>query len=309
MKEVEYDPQPMRGDAQPTTKKHWTEDVAPLRTYSSDVASALRSGEVTKTKIVLAEKTRQASWPTTEDTGQRGLLFAIGVTLSLFALLAIVIAVVFFGIGRNTPIADPTGTIAPASVDREYREVGVDQKDRVLDISSGSRPQIIADLRILSRSLERGSVSVIKIIDGEGGATPKRFFEILGGVLPTPIQDIGVEDIMLAHAYASSSGFTIIARGPYEKILSGMLRNERFIARASSQILDPFDESTPPEPYSGPIFRDGSVAGEDVRILRRVDGSARMVWGIINENTLLISPNEASFGEVAREVRNIEDAP
>lgn len=300
MKEVEYVP-PQSPSEEKTPKRHWGEHAAPLRTYAEDVAEALREGAITKTKIIMAEQKRRSLPEGDGDPTHRHLLLAILIAAILLTALAAVIAVVFFGVGRDKPITDPTKPAAenPSPTNETS---ALSKNLLILDISEGIRSQVIADLRMLSQQHASDKPAVITIQNGNNPASATEVFSLLSQGQPEAVGQIKSDRMLILRTQNHPSEFSLILFGNRNELLVKMFKNELIVARALHQILDPFDETTPPDLYSGLTFRDTTMSGVDVRVLRREDGSPRMVWGIVN-NALVISPSEKAFSTSVSVIR------
>lgn len=298
MKEVDYEPEIAAVPSGPV--KHWGEKAIPLRTYADDVTEAMKTGDITKTRVIIAEQERRTKNTEEPDETHRHLLFGILIATVLFALLAGIIAVIFFGVGRSKPIADPTGTI-PVAVDSQV-QVDRPLSKASLDISEGIRAQVIADLRIMSRANMREKEVVPVAINNNGhpGNTDSFFSSIASS--PTSIDSIDA-NLSLALVRSSTTVAGIVLYGlPYENLLVWAVRDERLLAKELIQILDPFDQSSVPQPYAM-AFRDGYVSGTDVRVLKREDGTVRFVWGIVDRTYLIITANDMALSVIADAIR------
>jgi len=296
VKEIAYEPVEEERSSQP--KKHWGEKALPLRTYAGDLANAVRGGNITQTRIVMAEQQRRARELPTEAAEVNPLLRPILIAGVLFCTLAAVIAVLFFGIGRDREVIDPSVETtantrpSPPSI----------SSGPTIDITERNRAQLIADLRVLAKDLFPGNITTLTVESAKTRASLHHLFETVGVSDRTVVPQNAAYVFLLGRIPAISA--VVIARIPsYDTTLANMLRNEIDLARAFAGVLDPIDESSTLPFYSGRQFVDRTLDGVDARTFDRDDGTARFVWGIVDHTFLILAPNVPAFSAAVRALR------
>lgn len=303
MKEVEYVSRADENSTQPEPKKHWTEKVVPLRTYSDDVAEALQSGEITKTKIIIAEQERRHNGPTNSDSEHRHLLMGIGVSFVLLIVLMGIIAIVFFGVGRDKPISEPTGATSIQKQEAKKSSGASGVEEKILDITNGFRAQVIADLRIFSEELNRtpGIVFLSAQKSNRDANLGDLFLLLSHHPIPTFLGESSPFRLIMLRT-PSPSVVLVIQFSSYGETLNGMIGMEKEIARWMHGVLDPYDESSFVT-LEMKEFQNTVIQQEEARVLRGESGEVRFVWGIVNRSKLVLSPNEKSFIHAVSMVR------
>jgi hypothetical protein len=306
MKEIDYEPKIATAPSGPI--KHWGEKAIPLRTYADDVAQAMKAENITKTRIIIAEQERRAKNAEESDETHRHLLFGILIAATLFAFLVGIVAVTFFGVGRSEPITDPTGTIPMTTTKGEAQGTErVVSRGPKLDITDMLRSQVIADLRILSKEISSKTILTTLSVEKNGRAAElHEVFAVLLGTVPTRIA--GEDSPYTLSLVRSSSTVAVLAIrvSSYGEALNAMLGSEMEIAIGMNGILDPFETADIRTVSPMGKFRNISIGGVDARILRREDGTARFIWGIVDRSILVLAPDEYAFTSVVSAIKNGE---
>jgi hypothetical protein len=275
-----------------------------LRTFSSDMAEAVRSGEASVVKIALAEqkkKTQEYENFSPKSTKNKFFITASSILVGL-GLLALAYFVVYPKLFTKTVDTAPTQnpneptSIIFADVHKGFDITGLLKEKVQTTIKNEINNQTlkdngIADLYFITESNGKKSfVGTSQFFTAVGSSIPGRALRALA-----PTFMLG---IFKGPAPAKNQPFILLNTTTFDSTYAGLLEWE-------SDMVDDFFIM-----WNIPIggernylltkdFQDSTFKNLDVRMLLDKNGSSVLMYGFINKDTVLITTTQDTFAEIA----------
>ena len=284
-------------------------NIKVLRTYTSDMADAIRTNEVSMIKIVLAEKNKR----------EQELIYkkAEGTTFSKIFLLIggiILIAAAIFGSyflfqkkEKEVPIPIPVPTPVVDNVDTF---ISYDLKSNI-DVTGINTPTAFVDLINKEKLTAQGQIKTLfleKKVDGiMGNLSSKDFFTMIQSTAPSTLIRSLSSNFLLGKYLDSSlisenkdSIFIIFQTNNYDQTYASMLDWEKTMLNDLKSIFDiklPIPngkDAIVPEK----LWRDVIIDNRDARVIYGDNGEGILYYVFVNKNNLLIASNIETIKEI-----------
>ena len=283
--------------------------IRPIRTYESDTADVLRSQNASLIKIAIAEDTRRQEIPTvTEEQGEQvdGSLTkkSLMVLLSL-VLLAGGAGVLYYIYSTSQKNTAEKASLALTSIIPYQKafEINIPIENLTRDAFIAKINQEIKN----SKSLD-GSIGYIHTtINGSSGKEILSTEKLLS-ILNTSASSEFSRSLDPQHMFGiigttKNSPFLILKTNFYQNGFVGMLAWEKTLADDFEGLLTntPLVESTTTPKNSSDLLRPEQkfthivMQNQDVRVLRDSLGTTRIVYSFIDNNTIVIAPDELAL--------------
>lgn len=299
-----------RGVIDITTKKQDPSKpgLATIRTYSGDVAEAVKGG-ASLTKIATAESDRRAK---IAATGKDSVVFDERDTVSPFKdqknwiiLGASLFLLIGGGYGIYRIIAQEE---APQVIVETPKDLVASEKTVSLVRTEKTADAWASKIRraIEGTELSTGEVAHVRLVSDTTELSTQRFFQSLELTVPGNLSR-SLESTMYlgVHAIHGSQPFALFRVNSFENALAGMLAWESaMIKDLQSIFLKDQDRVRSPfftvaatgKPYS---FEDGLLQNRDVRLIKNAYGEPIFMYIFLDRNTLLITTDETTVQEIA----------
>ncbi|MEN9614333.1 MAG: hypothetical protein RLZZ347_640 [Candidatus Parcubacteria bacterium] len=271
--------------------------LRPIRTYESDVAEYVQVGNMSVSKMALAEQNRRIQReqvPQVEPTSNNSnKIIVISISILLFLAAGSIIAYLFLGKSTDTTTSIRVGTtqiktIILADVQKEIDTAIIDPT-RFREVLINERK---------NTSLPLGKILTPFATKQEGQATvlvPVDQFMDMVGLRPGAqlSRSLDPEFMFGIHSYDGNQPFLILKTRSYGSAFTGMLEWE---ARLGDDLRDLFIDipvgTSLPTTWSDNVFEN-----KDIRVLR--DGTkTKLLYSLIDKNTIVITTNEQTFKEI-----------
>lgn len=270
--------------------------LRPIRTYESDVAEFVQVGNMSVSKIALAEQNRKIQ---REQVGQNNLpgnntnkVIAISISVLLFLAAGSIIAYLFLD-KAETPSSIRVGTtqiqtIILADVQKEL-DTTIIEPTRFREVLANERK---------NSSLPLGKILTPFATRKEGQSTvlvPVDAFMDMVGLRPGAqlSRSLDPEFMFGIHSYDGNQPFLILKTRSYGSAFTGMLEWENRLGDDLRELF--FDQ-----PVGIPLptlWSDSVFENKDLRVLR--DGAkTRLLYSLIDKSTIVITTNEQTFKEI-----------
>ncbi len=276
-------------NAQPKPK------IQGLRTFSSDMAQAVRSGEASIVKIAIAEQKKKQAYENFSPTSAKNKFFIIG-SISLLVLGALILVYFFVFANKTTvekvPVEEKVGTLVFANENKTFDVTDL-AKDKV---------QTIIKNEIKNATIEEGqAINLFFIESTTGGKKTVRggdFIKKIGSTAPGIFtRALTGEYMMGIYKETENEPFIIFQNNNFNNTYAGLLEWE-------STMVDDFFIM-----FSIPVggtesyiltkgFQDTTLKNIDVRQLLSNTGETVLIYGFLDEETMVLTTTESAFTEL-----------
>jgi hypothetical protein len=287
--------------------------IPQIRTYKSDIAETIKKQGESLVKIAVAEKkeARKKDKVQKTQTHKKATIKVLIATLGLFVVVTFggvliyqlnkkgVFSSIFDNL-KNTPDKNITES-TPAVIMPSLIKASTEKKIILPEESEDMLDIIAKELRETSGSDSIKNIYLLEtstITTGEGKrivqsvANVKKLLSAWKQNMPDMLSRSLSRDFMLG-IYSSSPGtntpFLIFKTNSHEQTFAGMFAWENTLP---FDFYNLFGLETM-ESYG--TFRDSIVDGKDVRVLESVGGKTILIYSFPDENTAVITTNEATF--------------
>ncbi len=275
--------------------------ASPLRTFSTDLAQAVRKDEMSVIKVAMAEDKRRHEVENEESPkspkNRAYVIFGI-----IFIILAVGgIAAAFIVKKSRTPDIISGEVSTPSIIKAEATtsiEVGGAEAGKIVDLTRTALKNV---------SAKDGEVVNIYYTDSTAGI--KRTIvtgEFMGGIksaIPAPLLRSLANAFMLG-IYTKATArhpFLIFKTNDHSIAFANMFIWEK---KLFSDLYLPFNFPADESSFTGK-FTDLLVENKDTRVLQKDDGTILLIYGFADENTIIITDSIESFKEILRRLQSV----
>ncbi len=265
-----------------------------LRTYQGDIATIMKSKQISEAEIVMAEQKKQYA-----DDSHKKKLDTRARNDALKNILTVCIAIGLVAVGGYSLyyILSRPDTVKSNAID-PIRPIFADEEIRVNLPSSTTRRDIISSIRGAAAKTT-GVDSVITHVNlvetGVLGTSPlstSRFFQIIDTHVPASLVR-SLNSSFMVGSYKKKP-FMIFTTTFFESSFASMLEWETQIQPDMGPLF--ITEST--SPMAANKFEDSVIRNKDARVLRDEVGNVLFLYSFPDREHLLIVANEATLSEV-----------
>lgn len=272
-----------------------------LRTYSSDMADAVKTNEMSVIKIALAEKEKKEKenlYKETSSPNNSKIFFAIG------GIVLIIIAIIgsyflFQKKKQNETPAPIVNNLETFIVYDSSSDIDVTNINNIVDLKSKIEQEEISGIKALFLKKKSGLFSET--------ITSNDFLSLLNTSAPGALTR-SLSDKYLLGEYQDPNSptqenspaiFLIFETTDYNQAYASMLDWEKTMLRDLS-ILFNLDNFSSTNSLSGKPWRDVVVNNKDVRVLYKEDGQGLLYYSFVNKNNFVITNNLEALKEVIK---------
>ncbi len=271
-----------------------------IRTFQSDLAETIKSGEGSLVKIAMAENERKERQRANVDPNSGTNKFYVlgGIALVIIAI-GVIGFVLYQQIPKTVPVTQsPTGTPTVIKTDSvvglNITDLGRDSvREQLSRQYLGTATTINTIQRILPFTQQVGATS-------QHVVTSQEFFTALGSVAPSQLIR-SFDDIFTIGVYSFNGNGLFIAfkTNAYTTALAGMLEWEQHIFNELYSVFN----ITITEENKGLFqaqFKDRTIKNQDTRALIDAKGNVVLFYTFIGEfkDTLIIADKEQTLEEI-----------
>ncbi len=300
---------------------------APIRTYKNDVAEAIRAKESSIVSIQMAEKKRQERERGDESEpilNLQTILIVLGIILLLAGGVAIGGLYFYAGYNKNkTPQIVLPKSIIIFDKEKEINTNGWN-REKVTQIINGLKTEF----------LDPNTVENLSLVTSVGTTNSKTnirdiFSNLNTQTDPALLRSFDKDYMLGFSAGTPNKPFLIIQTSLYENAFAGMLAWEKTMVKDLSPIFGEtkttpvapavtFDNLTATTSSStkkttsssasqtailspvsqSVIFTDLVVSNKDTRVAKDQNGQTILLYSFLDQNTLVITPDENTFKQI-----------
>lgn len=278
-----------------------------VRTYKSDIASAIAANHLSSINIAIAENQKmreqanlqQGQTSTPENSSKSKTIMLI--SLTLFGLAIISLGAVFLLSGGSQKTVQVQEL--PALITTEFKDesnTSLIAKSKIIGtLASKLNDSQITVNNIYNTYLTLGTSTGRRLI------TATEFVTLMNFRMPDMLKRTLWPDFMVGmYAFGKNLPFVIFKSTSFENAYAGMLAWETDLQKDFRLLFHlPGYESgnsflSELSPQEIKKFEDGVIVNKDVRILRDDNGEMIFLYGIIDKETIIITVNDIAFKEI-----------
>lgn len=265
----------------------------PLRTIKTDMARAVKEEGLSLSKIATLSQQREHSEESivSNEGSKFWLVFSIVIILAASGTLA-----GWWWLGRPTVIVTPSNNIPPVLT--SILQADTNRPMNLAGLNTVSQVRDALELAVETNNEQRGIINIYFTKNTE--ILPffdfRQAFDLkLPDDLTRYVRDnffFGILD-----NGETKSRFLIIETSFFAQAWSAMLNWERYMSSDLGPLLKTIDDSRA-------TWSDKVVSNKDTRIERGPNGNTILIYGFINEETIVIARDEATFTAVFERLIN-----
>lgn len=285
----------------PTEHNEHKEHVQGIRTFSSDMAEAMREGKGSIIKIAIAEdERRRADRQEIESAPRKNLMLFLGGLI----IFAVAIAGIYglFVYRKNSAVVPVEQNVIPKSIIRS-EDAGT------LDITGKINSDIIDAIKavVAKPGIRSGTVKNLILAKNSGAKDSPMtripasdFLKILHSHAPDQFSRAISQDFMLGvYLYNTSNLFLVIKGVAHDYMLSGMLGWEPFLMQDMVPLFG-IDVTGNSASLLNAKFKDTLVQNRDARAVVGSDGNPVLFYSFLDPNTVFIATDPKTLLEAVR---------
>ncbi len=270
-------------------------DLSPIRTFKGDLASVARSGNLSVENIIIKEKERgrEEAAPTRHFSLAAINWRLVGLAGGILLILAI--------IGGGVYVVWPSGN-TPAAPILPVTSLIIPSERREINVTDLSPEKLAAALMAQHQLVPVSTESITQLYFTTGKGTAKQLvpFTALANLaeLDLPLnftQSLGKDFMLGTFKSQTPAAFYLFNTTQPDALRAAMLGNERQVIE---QLFNPLIGPGVNAIVETAQVRDGILNNTDVRIFTGLRGQTVFVYGLIANNLLIITENEATFSKI-----------
>jgi len=283
--------------------------VGQVRTYKDDIANAVRTNDLSVTKIALAEaRKRQRQQENAEASSPTSPRNMVLIAASFLLVLGGVIAGGYAFFSRQASQSQSPQTVAE-------KPLILPDSQKELDLSGLTQQDVPPLIQNTIQAANPPLDSVLELIPTVSGATGKSliaggdFLKLLSPSAPDAlVRSINPSFVFGIHQYRNTESFLIYKVDSYQSAFAALLTweptmpyelGESFLSRAEVNSLR----------SSGAVFKDKVVENLDSRVIADPGtGDTVLMYSFVDKNTLVITTSEYTFREIIKRLSEAQRA-
>lgn len=272
-----------------------------LRTFQADVAGAVKTDNLSISRIALSEAKRRENNEVPKASSKKSPLSIILVTLGLMLIIGGIAAIgyVFFLKDREKPAPD-------IAIVQEKTILRFDN-EAIISLKDTNRRSLQASIeKELKNPPAQDNIRHLKMtkLDGSPGSKADlfEFFSILESRAPEDLLRFLQKDFFLGINFRQGKGepFLIITGESYENLYPRLLLWEKTIGEDLAPI---FVSQKSASSTATTSFKDQIIANKDARVAINNDGSIKFFYSLVDETTVVFAESQTTFEEILRRLR------
>ena len=283
-------------------KPHNVDDPAsPIRTFSTDLAQAVRKDEMSVIKVAIAEEKRreQQEENFSADSPKNRTYITLGIAFILVTVIGI--GAVYMIKKNRTPEIVQSEAQIPTLITAENAtsiEVGGLPEGRLADVTKTTVANVATEENKIINIYFTDSTSGKKQLVSAGAYLGGIKSQIPGALLRS------LENTFMLGVYTLDSmhhPFIILRTTDFQTAFSSMFEWERKIF---SDFYAPFNLDGQEDNFTNK-FSDLLVENKDTRVLMKDDGTVTLIYGFVDEKSLIIADSVEAFKEVLHRLQSV----
>jgi hypothetical protein len=278
-----------------------------VRTYKDDIASAIKDNHLSSINIAMAENQKSRGQTNLKEKETRPNIFSKNKAVIFVSLILILVsiaslyAIYLFRSKNSTPLITQNEFLSIITTDyKDELDTNIINKSKFIDILASR----INDIQIPVNNIYN-IYSVTGTSTNKRLITPDEFITLAKFRTPDIIKRTFLSNFMVGmFSFDRNLPFVILKSSYFDNAYAGMLEWEKNLEKDFRVLfrLEGYETSnnlvselTPTEQKK---FEDGVVSNKNVRLLRGEDGKIMFLYGIIDQETIIITVSDQSFREL-----------
>ncbi len=275
--------------------------VSPVRSFSSDLASAIREkgGSVVRIAIAEDEKHRREREENSVSS-KKNIAFILGTMLIVVGALGFLVYAFVYKQKENQPVVVQT---------EDTRSAGIISTEdaELVNIKEMKAADVIFKINaiVTTPNLQPGTIKDIIIVSGEGTEAARlpgnQFLNIIGSHTPdTLLRSLNPQYQIGVYNYSGSHLFLILKGSAHDYLLAGMIDWEKKLFNDMVPLFAIDTTSLSESELQSMPFRDFIIQNQDTRAVIGKDGTPLLFYSFIDPKTIVIATDSKTLGEVIR---------
>ncbi|MEN9582350.1 MAG: hypothetical protein RL641_304 [Candidatus Parcubacteria bacterium] len=275
--------------------------AAPIRTFSTDLAQAVRKDEMSVIKVAMAEEKRRQDEDFELSPGSSKNRAFVAVGTALIILTVIGLGVVYLIKKNRVPDVIPSEVQIPTLITAEAStsvEIGGQGDGKILELTRTATSNVSStDNSIVNIYFTDSTYSTKQLI------TANAFLSGIKSEIPQPLLRSLQNNFMLGIYTKDSTRhpFLILKTADFQIAFANMFTWEK---KLFSDFYVPFNLTGDEETFVNK-FTDLLVENKDTRALKKDDGTISLIYGFADEKTIIIADGVETFKEVLRRLQSM----
>mgnify|MGYP003520366763 FL=1 len=285
----------------PHKRSHADEQASPIRTYSTDLAHAVRKDEMSVIKAAMNEERRRKEdeMAKSATSPKNRLYIVISILLVLGTISAIAIAS-YIKLNR-TPDIIPSQAEIPSIIPA--------QTTTSIEIGGMSNDKIVELVRTTLNNVAGAEKEVVNIYmtDATSGKkeiiTSQTFFPGIKSQIPSALLGSLNKNFMLGiyTLDAIQHPFLVLQTTDFQTAFTNMADWERQIY---SDLYLPFNLPNNDD-YFTTKFTDLIVENRDTRVIVNEEGTVILIYGFVDEKSFIVTDSLGSYKEILHRIQGV----
>lgn len=270
--------------------------LQPVRTFSSDMANAVREkgGSVVRIAIAEEEKNRKEKEENSISSRKNILFTSIGMILFAGAIGALIWTYVY---NKQASTVAPITQPAPSSI--VYTE-----NSQTIDTMGMSIPDIVSSIQTIVKApnIQSGTIKNIVITQGLGNRIPaSQFLSAIGGAhAPADfLRSLAPEYMIGTYLYTQDSLFLIVRGTAHDFLLSGMLTWEPFLLKDLAPLFA-IDTTGTNAGLVNTKWSDVFIENRDARAVVDANNKPILFYSYLDQNTIVFATDPKALTAVVQ---------
>ncbi len=277
--------------------------IPALRTYSTDLAEAMRKNDGSVVRIALAEDERRRQQSQAVDpTSKKNLTFIIA-SIVIIILATAGVGGIYWYTHKDTRTVVPETPVLPASMVRSDEAVSIDITGKpVAEIAQKIREMVN------TRNTRPGTVkNIVPITQNADSKTPIVATNFLAALVthapPSFVRSLKNNFMLGSYDYDAPNLFIVLSGTAHDYMYTGMLAWEPKLLGDLGPLFA-IDTTNAYRSYLDTVFTDGIIENRDVRILYTLDKKPILFYTFLDPNTVVITADPKTLVETIRRFGN-----
>ncbi len=268
--------------------------LAPIRTFNSDLAQAIREKGGSVVRVAIAENERhQREAADRSIKSTKNMIFTI---VGMILVIASMGAIVWSYLHHQS-----ASTVVPDSTARPASLVSAED-DVIVNVGGMQIPEMVSSIQkiVANPGIQTGMIKDIVLTNGPTVRIPaQQFLKLLATHAPNGFTQALLPDFMLGtYMYDKSNLFMIVHGTAHDFLLAGMLDWEPFLFNDMTALFAIDTSSFTRAELQSVPFKDAVIANRDARAVLDASGNPLFFYSFLDQNTIIFATDPRTLTEV-----------
>ncbi len=268
--------------------------IQPVRTFSSDLADAVREQGGSVVRIAIAEEEKQRKeFQETSIKSKKNMVF----TILGFILIAGAIGGIVWGYSYKK-----SASVAPVVVDVKPSSIISAENSQTIDATGMEAKDIVAAVNaiVLAPNIQSGTIKNIVVNQGAVRINTSQFIPAIGGAHAPADFLRSLDDSMLGvYLYNKANLFVVLHGTAHDFLLSGILAWEPYLLQELAPLFA-VDVTGANAPALNAKWNDAVIENRDARAVIGADKKPLLFYSFLDPNTIIIATDAKTLTAVVQ---------